>query len=781
MVSPPVQFPDGELQGSLPCVRIAGVVDDTAAVARFGYRVQGVGDVNGDGMSDVAMGAPLYDTGALTPDIGMTYVLFGADTLTPAPAASDIGNSLEGTRIAGAGRLEGTDTVFAGAGDVDGDGFGDILIGVPQGTPEGFSGEACLVYGASALPATVSLRDLQGSPEADGVRGVYFNNTLCAEPVPFDFSVNYRYNTANKHVYRQTPSSTTWPNCLAYATSHRIGNASVAGTLATIRSAAENTWLFQTFGPYRYIGLNDAAIEGTFVWVSGEPVVFTYWGGGEPNNYGSGEDYTQIRYDGRWNDLPTSYSQYGIVEFSGPGGLGYDDLDGDGVPDAFEDANVDGSPDGFPVSGPPTSCNGFNFGRMVASAGDINGDGVADMTIGRAGGSFVIFGVGSSTQATYQNRIRSGRTELGNIELGDSSLQLGDTVGGGVGVAPQGSSVRPASRVSIWFEDGGTGAQVNLPSTQTVTLFREPAPDLDVGEGTAEDDARWTPAGVHWLLLTNRLEFTASTIELHYLPEEVAGLDLQQVGVFYAKPGASLSDTTHWSWLPFEHDPDRMVFRVYREHDPDNAQEEFSGYYALIQADLVTYLGSPIPAVGITNDKVYEYGPEVIPEGMAFWHRLTRKLYAVHTGELTIKWKDGTGTEVSSVKAVNEWPVDESVYQPHVAGGPAVDLSQAGSHQFLNTELTCTEETVVADENQVYSNHTFSADLTASTNPNDANAADDPRVTGRSCILLTATERTRWRAICSSSWCEPTSGTIRTVWKAVRAVCRGTSVRKSTR
>ena len=41
------------------------------------------------------------------------------------------------------------------------------------------------------------------------------------------------------------------------------------------------------------IGLNDAASEGTWEWVTGEPFSYANWDGGEPNNQGD-EDYVFI-------------------------------------------------------------------------------------------------------------------------------------------------------------------------------------------------------------------------------------------------------------------------------------------------------------------------------------------------------------------------------------------------------------------------------------------------------------------------------------------------------
>ena len=126
----------------------------------------------------------------------------------------------------------------------------------------------------------------------------------------------------------------------------------LGGHLATINDQAENNWVHDTF--YRlatgqgnlWIGLNDAAQEGRFVWVSGEPVTLTNWSPGEPNNGapGNGEDYVQIggsgfvaHAPGSWNDKqedglgsPLVTASHGVVEgCSLPPVTCAGDLDGD--------------------------------------------------------------------------------------------------------------------------------------------------------------------------------------------------------------------------------------------------------------------------------------------------------------------------------------------------------------------------------------------------------------------------------------------------------------------
>lgn len=91
----------------------------------------------------------------------------------------------------------------------------------------------------------------------------------------------------------------------------------LGGHLVTINDAAENTWVWDTFGTVRtglFIGLNDAATEGAFVWSSGESVTFTNWRGGEPNNCCGGEDFGELASDYMWNDVGPNHTWQAVVE-----------------------------------------------------------------------------------------------------------------------------------------------------------------------------------------------------------------------------------------------------------------------------------------------------------------------------------------------------------------------------------------------------------------------------------------------------------------------------------
>ncbi|MBK7761055.1 MAG: FG-GAP repeat protein [Deltaproteobacteria bacterium] len=116
----------------------------------LGYSVSGAGDIDKDGYDDVLVGAYGLDTAGSS--AGGVYILFGGATRrsggASATSASDVVTLLGETAGAQAG------TSVAPAGDINGDGSDDYLIG-----SEGYStytGRVYLYYGASKRPTTGS-------------------------------------------------------------------------------------------------------------------------------------------------------------------------------------------------------------------------------------------------------------------------------------------------------------------------------------------------------------------------------------------------------------------------------------------------------------------------------------------------------------------------------------------------------------------------------------------------------------------------------------------------
>ncbi len=125
------------------------------------------------------------------------------------------------------------------------------------------------------------------------------------------------FNPANGHVYVLSGTATTIQAARAAATA-------AGGYLVAINDAAENAFLQANFTGRLWIGFSDELVEGTFAWDSGEPVTYTNWCAGEPNNAGAtGEDYVELlTAQGCWNDQPANGNgliALGIIELpNGP-------------------------------------------------------------------------------------------------------------------------------------------------------------------------------------------------------------------------------------------------------------------------------------------------------------------------------------------------------------------------------------------------------------------------------------------------------------------------------
>src|SRR5690349_945134 len=122
------------------------VLSGAAAGDRTDWAIARTGDVNGDGVPDMAIGAPLADA-AGRKDAGAVYVVFGTRPLAPKTALGTLGGA--GFVIQGATAGDVAGTALAPAGDVNGDGRADLLVGAPHASERGPDGDgaAYVVFG----------------------------------------------------------------------------------------------------------------------------------------------------------------------------------------------------------------------------------------------------------------------------------------------------------------------------------------------------------------------------------------------------------------------------------------------------------------------------------------------------------------------------------------------------------------------------------------------------------------------------------------------------------
>jgi hypothetical protein len=331
------------------------------ADAEFGSALAGVGDVNSDGTPDLLVGAPNQDVSGNF-DQGQAFVLSGADgsrllTLdNPTPQEfAYFGNAV------------------AGAGDVNGDGTPDLLVGASgQVVSDNFDqGQAFVLSGADGSHL-LTLDD--PTPQA----GAGFGTTVAVAGDVNGDGV---------------------PDLLVGAPSQQVGGNRDQGQ-AFVLSGADGSHLLTLDDPtpHALAGFGYAVAGAGDVNGDGTPDLLVGASGNVGGNVGQGQAFVLSGANGSHLltlDDPTPQVGAGFGTTVAVAG----DVNGDGVPDLLVGApsqQVGGNRDqgqAFVLSGadgsrlltlddPNPQVGDPFFGSDVAGVGDINGDGTPDLLVG---------------------------------------------------------------------------------------------------------------------------------------------------------------------------------------------------------------------------------------------------------------------------------------------------------------------------------------------------------------------------------------------------------------
>lgn len=373
----------------------------------LGYSVSYAGDVNGDGIDDVIVGAPKKTFDAHHQEVGAAFIIFGRNGALPDLESINYLDGTNGFAVYGNRVNDEVGYSVSHAGDINGDGFSDVLIGAPgvDGFGAAGSGQVFAIFGSDAgFPAVVDLQSLDGS-NGFVIQGNAMQDYL-GSSVAYAGDVN---GDGIDDVIVGAPNADT----------DQVANGGEVYVIFGSTSGFPDVLFITDLD-----GSNGFAIES-----EDESDIFGVSVASAGDVNGDGISDVLIGATGAANangdHVGATYVIYGAPEFAS----------------SFEVSSLDGT-NGYKILG--TSM--FDeFGHSVSAIGDVNGDDVDDFIVGcprcrptggnfYSGTAFVFYGtkgpVASSVDATAANVVISAQDSFDG--LGEDVSSAGDVNGDGI-------------------------------------------------------------------------------------------------------------------------------------------------------------------------------------------------------------------------------------------------------------------------------------------------------------------------------------------------------------